>query len=141
MPVTLESAPSTTAMSAQEAAIASGNKIVHGTVTDRVLRLYEAIHPSNPPRVALDRAVLFTESFKETGGQPLVLRWAKALKHFAEKAPVVIFDDELIVGRPNTSIATWSCASPATPRTSSICRLRSRPRSSDEPKNTWVDPN
>ena len=74
MPVTLESAPSTTAMSAQEAAIANGNKIVHGTVTDRVLRLYEAIHPSNPPRVALDRAVLFTESFKETGGQPHVLR-------------------------------------------------------------------
>jgi len=44
--------------------------------------------------------VLFTESFKDTEGQPLVVRWAKALKHYAEKAPIAIFDDELIVGRP-----------------------------------------
>jgi hypothetical protein len=33
---------------------------------------------------------------------PLVLRWAKALKHFVDKVPVTIFDDELIVGRRNT---------------------------------------
>ena len=65
-------------LSAQEEAIESGKQVMHGTVTDRVLRLYEAIHPSQPPRVALERAVLFTESFKETEGQPLVLRWAKA---------------------------------------------------------------
>ena len=58
------------ALSAQEEAIQSGKKTVHGTITDRVLRLYEAIDPSHPPRVALDRAVLFTESFKETEGQP-----------------------------------------------------------------------
>ena len=59
-------------LSAQEEAIESGKQVIHGTVTDRVLRLYEAIHPSQPPRVALERAVLFTESFKETEGQPLV---------------------------------------------------------------------
>jgi pyruvate-formate lyase len=89
-------------LSAQEEAIQSGKKIIHGTVSNRVLRLYEVIHPSHRPRVALDRAALFTESFKETEGQPLVLRWAKGLKYFAEKVPVTIFDDELIVGRPNT---------------------------------------
>ena len=99
-------------LSAQEAAIESGKKTVHGTVTDRVLRLYEAIHPSQPPRVALDRAVLFTASFTGTEGQPLVLRWAKALKHFAEKAPVTIFDDELIVGRPNTWLGRWAIVYP-----------------------------
>jgi ferredoxin/flavodoxin---NADP+ reductase len=85
---------------------------VHGTATDRVLRLYEAIRPYQPPRVALERAVLFTESFKETEGQPLVLRWAKALKHFADKAPVSIFDDELIVGRPNTWLGRWAIVYP-----------------------------
>ena len=44
--------------------------------------------PTVPPRVALERAVYFTESFKTTEGQPLVLRWAKALKHIAENISV-----------------------------------------------------
>jgi pyruvate formate-lyase/glycerol dehydratase family glycyl radical enzyme len=99
-------------LSAQEQAIESGKKVVHGTVTDRVLRMYEAIRAYGPPRVTLDRAVLFTESFKETENQPLVLRWAKALKHFAEKAPVAIFPDELIVGRPNTWLGRWGIVYP-----------------------------
>ena len=30
-------------LSAQEAAIESGSKVVHGKVTDRVMRMYEAI--------------------------------------------------------------------------------------------------
>jgi formate C-acetyltransferase len=99
-------------LSAQEQAIESGQKVIHGTVTERVLRLYDAIHPSHPPRVTLERAVLFTETFKETEGQPLVLRWAKALKNFAEKAPVTIFDDELLVGRPNSWLGRWAIVYP-----------------------------
>ncbi len=99
-------------LSAQEAAIESGKTVMHGTVSDRVLRMYEAIRAYGPPRVSLDRAKLFTESFKETEGQPLVLRWAKALKWFAEKVPVAIFDDELIVGRPNTWLGRWAIVYP-----------------------------
>lgn len=99
-------------LSAQEEAIQGGKKTLHDGVTDRVLRLFEAIHPNHPPRVALERAVLFTESFKETEGQPLVLRWAKSLLRFAEKAPVCIFDDELIVGRPNTWLGRWAIVYP-----------------------------
>jgi pyruvate formate-lyase/glycerol dehydratase family glycyl radical enzyme len=99
-------------LSLQEEAIESGKKVLHGTVTDRVLRMYEAIRGYGPPRVSLDRAILFTESFQETEGQPLVLRWAKALKHYAEKAPVAIFDDELIVGRPNTWLGRWGLVYP-----------------------------
>jgi len=41
-----------------------------------------------------------------------VLRWAKALKHFAEKVPVTIFPDELIVGRPNTWFGKWGIVYP-----------------------------
>jgi formate C-acetyltransferase len=74
--------------------------------------MYEAIRAYGPPRVTLDRALLFTESFKETEHQPLVLRWAKALKHFAENAPVTIFSDELIVGRPNTWLGRWGIVYP-----------------------------
>lgn len=90
----------TSTLSPQEEAIHSGKTVLHGSVTDRVLRLYNAVRDFGPPRAAVDRAVLFTESFKETEGQPTVLRWAKALKHFAEKSPLAIFPDELIVGRP-----------------------------------------
>jgi pyruvate formate-lyase/glycerol dehydratase family glycyl radical enzyme len=100
------------ALSAQEQAIESGRDVVHGTVTDRVVRMYDSSRGYGPPRVCLDRAVLFTESFKETEGQPLVLRWAKALKHFAENVPVIIFDDELIVGRPNTWLGRWGLVYP-----------------------------
>ena len=99
-------------LSAQEQAIESGSKTLHGGVTDRVLRLFEAIRSYGPPRVTLDRAVLFTESFKSTANQPLVLRWAKALKLFAEKAPIAIFPDELIVGRPNTWLGRWGMVYP-----------------------------
>ena len=40
---------------------------LHGTATDRVLRLLDAIGSYGPPRVALERAVYFTDSFKATG--------------------------------------------------------------------------
>jgi pyruvate formate-lyase/glycerol dehydratase family glycyl radical enzyme len=101
-----------TALSAQEAAIAGGKSVIHGAATDRVVRLYEAIRAYGPPRVTLDRAVLFTESLKETENQPLVLRWAKFLKRFVEQVPVTIFPDELIVGRPNTWQGRWAIVYP-----------------------------
>src|SRR5512134_1070609 len=102
----------TQVLSAQEQAIENGKKVMHGTATDRVLRMFAAIRSYGPPRVALERAVYFTESFKATEGQPLVLRWAKALKHIAENMSVTIFDDELIVGRPNTWLGRYSLVYP-----------------------------
>ena len=99
-------------LSTQEQAIIDGKKVLHGTVTDRVLRMFEAIRTYGPPRLTLERAIYFTESFKTTEGQPLVLRWAKALQHIAENIPVAIFDDELIVGRPNTWFGRYSLVFP-----------------------------
>jgi len=106
------SAAAASALSAQEQAIQSGKRVISGSATDRVLRLYDAIRSYGPPRVSLDRAVLFTESFKQTQSQPMVLRWAKALKLYAEKAPIAIFPDELIVGRPNTWLGRWGLVYP-----------------------------
>src|SRR5512143_2048766 len=102
----------TSVLSGQEQAILDGKKVLRGTVTDRVLRLFEAIRIYGPPRVALERAVYFTESFKATEGQPLVWRWAKALQHIAENISVAIFADELIVGRPNTWFGRYSLVYP-----------------------------
>ncbi|MFO1291956.1 MAG: pyruvate formate lyase family protein [Rubrivivax sp.] len=92
-----------TFLSAQESALAAGRRAVHDNVGERALRLFERARRSGQPRVALERAVYFTESFKETEGQPIVLRWAKALLHTTRRIGVHIFDDELIVGRP----ASW----------------------------------
>lgn len=50
------------------------------------------------PRIDIQRAVLFTESMKETENRPMVIRRAMALKHVMENIDVVIQDRELIVG-------------------------------------------
>src|SRR5512139_4135553 len=110
--MTMANEKSARVLSAQEQAIVDGKKVLRGTATDRVLRMLEAIRTSGPPRVALERAVYFTESFKATEGQPLVLRWALALRNIAEKISVAIFDDELIVGRPNTWFGRYTLVYP-----------------------------
>lgn len=51
------------------------------------------------PRIDIERGYYFTQSFRQTEGQPLILRWAKALDLYAEKSTVVIEDGQLIVGR------------------------------------------
>lgn len=112
MDITKERPAELDKLSAQERAIESGAKFLHGQASDRVLRLFEAVRTFGPPRVALERAVYFTESFKRTEGQPLVLRWAKALQNIAENISVTIFDDELIVGRPNTWLGRYTLVYP-----------------------------
>lgn len=51
------------------------------------------------PRIDVERAKYFTESFKQTEGEPLILRWSKAMKHIAENITVYIDDNQLVVGR------------------------------------------
>ena len=51
------------------------------------------------PVIDVERGLYFTQSFQQTEGQPLNLRWAKALLHYAQNATVYIDDDQLIVGR------------------------------------------
>lgn len=48
--------------------------------------------------LCLERARLVTESFKETEGEPMVLRRAKALAKVLEKMTIYIEDGELIIG-------------------------------------------
>ncbi len=55
------------------------------------------------PRIDIERGLYFTESFKETEGQPLNVRWAKALYKYAEKSTVTIEDGQLIAGRGGVS--------------------------------------
>lgn len=64
-------------------------------------RIYEILNTfkNERPIIDVERAKFFTESFRRTEGQPLILRWAKALKHIAENMTVYIDDHQLLVGR------------------------------------------
>ena len=64
----------------------------------RLYRLVAAFE-GKKPHIDVERALLFTESMKQTEGELLVLRWAKALKHIGENMTVYIDDDQLIAGR------------------------------------------
>ena len=51
------------------------------------------------PIIDVERARYFTESMKQTEGQMLILRWAKAMHHIAKNITVYIDDNQLLVGR------------------------------------------
>ena len=65
--------------------------------TDRVKRLKKAIVDAIP-YVESERAVLVTESYKETEGLSPIMRRAKAAEKIFNNLPVTIHEDELIVG-------------------------------------------
>lgn len=52
----------------------------------------------NPPQIEPDRAELLTESYRQTEGEPTVVRRAKAFAHILAQLPITIRPDELIVG-------------------------------------------
>lgn len=87
--------PATT-KSPQETRIERGEML--GRSSQRAARILGSIR-SEQPRVAVERARLFTESFKETESLPLVVRWAKAIEHVVKNITVYIGPEELVVGR------------------------------------------
>jgi pyruvate-formate lyase len=50
------------------------------------------------PQVYVDDTLLFTESWKETEGLPVDIQWAKAFEKRLLECPLLIRDDEIIVG-------------------------------------------
>jgi len=65
--------------------------------TERISRLVADLF-KNPPEIEADRAVLITESYKQTEGEPIITRRAKAFAHILDNIPITIRNDELIVG-------------------------------------------
>ena len=63
---------------------------------ERSFRMLERFDGKKPV-IDIERALYFTQSMKETEGQPLVLRWAKALRKIAENITVTVEDDMLPV--------------------------------------------
>ena len=63
--------------------------------SDRIERLKEALY-REMPAIESARAILLTESYKSTEGEPMVTRRAAAFEHILEGLPIVIRDDELV---------------------------------------------
>jgi pyruvate formate-lyase/glycerol dehydratase family glycyl radical enzyme len=74
------------------------NGIADTSGRERIYRILDSFRAERPV-IDVERARYFTESFRKTEGQPLVLRWAKALKHIAENITIYIDDHQLLVGR------------------------------------------
>lgn len=74
--------------------------------TERIGRLIDRLLRSMP-QIEADRAVLITESYKMTENEPMVKRRALAFKHIMENIPIIIREDELIVG--SSTVAPRSC--------------------------------
>ncbi|HHT16364.1 MAG TPA: hypothetical protein GXZ77_01400, partial [Papillibacter sp.] len=70
------------------------------TVEERINRIKSDIRITT--KLCLERARLYTKSYKETEGQPPVYRRAKALEKILEEMTLAIYDGELIVGNPTS---------------------------------------
>ena len=68
----------------------------------RIDKLKDALF-SNSPEIEPERAVLLTESYRQTENLPLIERRAKAFCHILENLPITIRDNELIVGSATKS--------------------------------------
>ncbi|MDD2603562.1 MAG: pyruvate formate lyase family protein, partial [Desulfobacteraceae bacterium] len=60
-----------------------------------ILNSFQAMRP----KIDIERALYFTRSMRETEGQPLILRWAKAMRRIAENITVYIDPHQLLAGR------------------------------------------
>ena len=65
----------------------------------RIERLLRKVHPPKVP-LSVEKAHLVLESFRQTEGEPQIVRNAKAVAHFLDERTIFIEDDELIVGNP-----------------------------------------
>ena len=74
--------------------------------SDRIPKLVENLY-AKMPEIESARAVLLTESYKQTESEPVIIRRAKAFQHILENIPIIIRDLELIAG--STTLAPRGC--------------------------------
>ena len=63
----------------------------------RITKLMEDLY-RELPEIEADRAILLTESYRQTEGEPVIIRRAKAFVHILDQIPITIREGELIVG-------------------------------------------
>lgn len=74
---------------------------------DRLQLMKENLFKHNR-QISLERAILYTESYKKTEGEPTIIRRAKATAHILDNVKISIREGELLVGnrtvRPRSGI-------------------------------------
>lgn len=74
--------------------------------TDRITRLIDNLF-AKMPEIESARARLITESYQMTENQPVIIRRARAFEHILKQIPIIIREEELIVG--STTLAPRGC--------------------------------
>jgi len=74
--------------------------------SDRITRLVDNLY-KKLPEVEASRAALITQSYMETENEPMITRRGKAFAHILDNIPIIIRDEELIVG--SSTIAPRGC--------------------------------
>lgn len=74
--------------------------------TERIDRLVSHLF-ARMPEIESARARLITESYRTTEQEPVIIRRAKAFVHILEHIPIIIREDELVVG--SSTIAPRGC--------------------------------
>lgn len=70
------------------------------TAEERIQKIKDAIRIA--PKLCVERARLYTESYKTTEYLPPALRRAKAMEKIMTERSAIIYEDELIVGNPTS---------------------------------------
>ena len=81
-------------------------EVVEIKKTDRIDRLVANLF-ARMPEIESARAKLVTESYKSTENEPMIIRRAKAFAHILENIPIIIREEELVVG--SSSLAPRGC--------------------------------
>jgi len=74
--------------------------------TERIPKLVAHLY-AKMPEIESARARLITESYKATEDKPIIMRRALAFAHILDNIPIIIREDELVVG--STTIAPRGC--------------------------------
>ncbi|MFW9827171.1 MAG: glycyl radical protein [Candidatus Thorarchaeota archaeon] len=72
-------------------------QILSSSYKERTLRMKNKLIKA-PHEICIERAKLFTESYKNTKGENPILRFAKAMDFYLANMTIIIWDDEYIVG-------------------------------------------
>ena len=66
-------------------------------MTERIQK-FKDLYIEAKPTISVERARIFTESHRQSEGEAMIIRRAKAFREVCRRGPVTIFDNELIVG-------------------------------------------
>jgi formate C-acetyltransferase len=67
-------------------------------MSSRRIEGFKKSYIDSKPSISIQRAIAFTSSHKNTEGETVIIRRAKAFKAVCESIPITIFNNELIIG-------------------------------------------